>query len=536
MKTVKQKHLYFSILICVLVLNFLMSVSTAQTISGIQRLEKGIAGYENGNYLNAVINIEAALKEIPKDDKENLWDAHFYLGLAYLLLGDADESKMEFNKAQKMIKSKSPDPFVHSPKIVRMFKEALDTAEVDIYEKVLADYEAVEKLKTDAKSEAARICNKYAKETGKPVVPVIGTVFTEVLLSEFGIGLRDGPEASLFVTTGDPKHPFARIATDGTTKLITDRILAEKIMGIFGDKLIDGKTGAQAGGVLVLSPEARVSNDHLKEVLLQLMDQIAVRDESIEEEMSLIIFADDVPVTPTDGDFIKLFERVSCKGIRYNESYIPVYNNLAGKVATVAGQSGTKTVTVQNDGVVQTISELLATNVIKGESLETGQLIGLAINPSKLTKDERPYLIGLEIDGKDIELSDVLDKAVKNIEEILTAKEGDIFKTIDNQNYNIYEAIHYLETELEKLIDETGKIKLIDAKKQIARTVVFTLIERYPEFLEETAVYKSIKLKIAKKFMNEEHSYTAEEYEKLMGKILNRPTFSIRLSKILRKN
>ena len=125
MKTVKLKHLYLSIIICVFVLNFLMSVSTAKTISGIQRLEKGIASYESGNYLNAVINLEVALTELSDNDKENLWDAHLYLGLSYLLLGDTDGSRKEFIMVQKILKNKIPDVHMHSPKITKLFKEVL---------------------------------------------------------------------------------------------------------------------------------------------------------------------------------------------------------------------------------------------------------------------------------------------------------------------------------------------------------------------------------------------------------------------------
>jgi len=69
MKTVKLKQLYLAIIICVLVLNNFIHVHAAQTISGIKRLEEGIDGYESGKYFNAVINLEAALKELPQKDK-----------------------------------------------------------------------------------------------------------------------------------------------------------------------------------------------------------------------------------------------------------------------------------------------------------------------------------------------------------------------------------------------------------------------------------------------------------------------------------
>lgn len=124
MQTVKLKLFCFSILICALVLNILISVSTAQTISGIERFQVGIDNYENGKYEDAIFNLEMAMNQMPEEDKEDLWNVHFYLGLSYLLLGDAEEATKEFSKSQEIIKNKLPDSHIHSPKIVKLFKES----------------------------------------------------------------------------------------------------------------------------------------------------------------------------------------------------------------------------------------------------------------------------------------------------------------------------------------------------------------------------------------------------------------------------
>jgi formylglycine-generating enzyme required for sulfatase activity len=100
-------------------------IHAAQTIPGVQRLEEGIAAYEHGEYDEAIFKLEMAVYQIEAEDKDKLWDAHFYLGLSFCLTGDNDESRKQFIEAQKISKNRLPDSDIHSPKIVKLFKEAL---------------------------------------------------------------------------------------------------------------------------------------------------------------------------------------------------------------------------------------------------------------------------------------------------------------------------------------------------------------------------------------------------------------------------
>ena len=127
MKTTKLKNLCLTFLICVFVINALTHtlVHAAQTIPGVQRLAEGIAAYEHGEYDDAIFKLEMAVYQIPEEEKDQLWKAHLYLGLSYHLAGDNDEAKNEFIKANSIIKSRVPDPVVHSPKIVTMYKETI---------------------------------------------------------------------------------------------------------------------------------------------------------------------------------------------------------------------------------------------------------------------------------------------------------------------------------------------------------------------------------------------------------------------------
>jgi formylglycine-generating enzyme required for sulfatase activity len=125
MKTVKLKHLCFLIIICESMMNILplTFVHGAQTTPGVVRLGKGIEYYESGKYEEAIFNFEMAKIQISEDDKESLWEVHFYSGLSYCLTGDKDEAKEEFIKANEILNGRLPDLYIHSPKIVEMFKD-----------------------------------------------------------------------------------------------------------------------------------------------------------------------------------------------------------------------------------------------------------------------------------------------------------------------------------------------------------------------------------------------------------------------------
>jgi tetratricopeptide (TPR) repeat protein len=126
MKIMKLTKLYLSILICALALSTITisPVHAAHTIPGVQRLEEGIAAYEHGEYDEAIFKLEMAVYQISEEEKDQLWDAHFYLGLSYFLSGYEEEAKKEFIAAQGIIMNKSPDSDIHSPRIVKQFKEA----------------------------------------------------------------------------------------------------------------------------------------------------------------------------------------------------------------------------------------------------------------------------------------------------------------------------------------------------------------------------------------------------------------------------
>ena len=141
----KLKHLYLAILICVFVMNAIVIslVHAAPTIPGVQRLEEGIAAYEHGEYDDAIFKLEMAVYQIDAEDKDQLWDAHFYLGLSYHLTGDDGDARKQFIKAQGLIKNRLPDSDIHSPKIVKLFNETLKPKQVGVWKDLITDMEFV---------------------------------------------------------------------------------------------------------------------------------------------------------------------------------------------------------------------------------------------------------------------------------------------------------------------------------------------------------------------------------------------------------
>ena len=133
MKTTKLRNLCLSILVIAFVINAMAIslVHAAQTIPGVERLEKGIADYENGKYEEAGTKLEMALDQISNEDNESLWKTHFYLGLSFYLSGSEDRARKEIYNQKDIFKNRLPDFDLCSPKIVGLFKKSLNPKEAE---------------------------------------------------------------------------------------------------------------------------------------------------------------------------------------------------------------------------------------------------------------------------------------------------------------------------------------------------------------------------------------------------------------------
>ncbi|MCK5605442.1 hypothetical protein KAR91_26355, partial [Candidatus Pacearchaeota archaeon] len=370
----------------------------------------------------------------------------------------------------------------------------------------LKDYKAVEEYTKDPNGEIARVVKEVWGKTGNPVVPVVGTILVdrELVYGGEGVGLQDGPEAYL-VVRNDEEESFRRIASDGTTHPLTDKVVKE-VRAAFGDKGIEHKSGAQEGVVLVLTLDAMADNDHLKSTILKLIDQTAAIEKDLNDDLNLVVFADDTPVMKTDGDFVTFFNRV-IHGAMRDERYVPVYNNYPGTVKRVDFNNAVVTYEEEGVGDVQQIFSNLAAVTDDGV-LKTGDLIGIAKNPSKAAMDEQTYRIGLEIDGENIELTDTLDTVIEDIQKRLETRITQIKEQVENDDE--------IEIKPENALDAAIREARItgtenDRDENIAREIVFTMIERSSEFLKSISAYKELDTMLAQIELNEAHQAALEQ-------------------------
>ena len=98
------------------------NVYSQQSSPGIVNLNLGIENYEKGKYENAILSLDLAVTQLPVDDKENLWKAHFHLALSHYLMGEEEGARKELKNALE-ISEKHPDPEIYSPRIVKLFNK-----------------------------------------------------------------------------------------------------------------------------------------------------------------------------------------------------------------------------------------------------------------------------------------------------------------------------------------------------------------------------------------------------------------------------
>jgi hypothetical protein len=122
---IKFKNCFIPLLVCIIVLDIYSSVFAGRLGDGAVRLKDGIENYEHGKYNQAIYSLEMAKIALSYNDKSAIWQTQLYLGASYFLLGEDKAARAEINKAKDIFINKYPDPRIHSPKIVRLFKEEL---------------------------------------------------------------------------------------------------------------------------------------------------------------------------------------------------------------------------------------------------------------------------------------------------------------------------------------------------------------------------------------------------------------------------
>ncbi len=113
----------FTIVLCAVFVGF----SFSQQVSGdslLKMLEKAKLYYNNGEYENAIKQLEDALQYLKQLNQTEQVEAYKYLAFSYVAFGDKERAKEQFKKALLLDPKLELDPATVSPKIIKVFEEA----------------------------------------------------------------------------------------------------------------------------------------------------------------------------------------------------------------------------------------------------------------------------------------------------------------------------------------------------------------------------------------------------------------------------
>lgn len=257
------------------VLNLYINVYAERQGPGVERLRAGIEDYEDGRYEEAIFNLEMAKIQISENDKDSLWKVYFHLGLSYYLTGDNDEAKKEFSKSQEIIKNKTPDPDIQSPKIVELFNEVLKL-------KIPEEF-AIEQIFKEEKEgfpdKIERLFREIEERDGKSMVdiPVVSIFLSDDHLPFKVSYLYRDKETIIAITEGG-------IDTD------IPQTIQDQVRAVIESRAIDGKSGFYEGMVLgihsdVLSHGHRHFIESFRNLFIHLTE--LVKTDMLEEKKGL---------------------------------------------------------------------------------------------------------------------------------------------------------------------------------------------------------------------------------------------------------
>ncbi len=105
----------------------IISASFAQSVSSdslARMLERAKTYYNNGEYENAINELEDALQFLKQLKQVDQVEAYKYLAFSYVAFGDNNKAKEQFKKALALNPKLELDPASVSPKIIKVFEEA----------------------------------------------------------------------------------------------------------------------------------------------------------------------------------------------------------------------------------------------------------------------------------------------------------------------------------------------------------------------------------------------------------------------------
>ncbi len=108
-------------------LGIIFGLCFGQQVSGdslLKMLDKAKLYYNNGEYENAINQLENALQYLKQLNKNEQVEAYKYLAFSYVAFGDKEKAKEQFKKALTLDPKLELDPATVSPKIIKIFEES----------------------------------------------------------------------------------------------------------------------------------------------------------------------------------------------------------------------------------------------------------------------------------------------------------------------------------------------------------------------------------------------------------------------------
>ncbi|MCX7994281.1 MAG: tetratricopeptide repeat protein [candidate division WOR-3 bacterium] len=110
-----------------ILLAFFCSLGTGQQVTGdslLKMLDRAKVYYNNGEYENAIKQLEVALQYLKQLNQNEQVEAYKYLAFSYVAFGNKEKAKEQFKKALSLDPKLELDPATVSPKIIKVFEEA----------------------------------------------------------------------------------------------------------------------------------------------------------------------------------------------------------------------------------------------------------------------------------------------------------------------------------------------------------------------------------------------------------------------------
>jgi hypothetical protein len=121
-------------LLAVLLVLGLTVNGAAQPAVADAEVRRGIALVDDGEYDSAIIVLDGAVRRLattPGHAMNDLAEAYFYLGVAYLGKGQETSAKARFREAVQQARDMSPSPEKFPPRVIELFEKAREESRAE---------------------------------------------------------------------------------------------------------------------------------------------------------------------------------------------------------------------------------------------------------------------------------------------------------------------------------------------------------------------------------------------------------------------